>query len=327
MSRPLRIQYPGATYHVTSRGNEKRSTFHTDSDRNRFLDLLAEAVDQFQWILTAYVLMSNHFHLVIELTRANLSKGMHWLNGEYVKWFNREHDRVGHLFQGRAGERLIDTENYMLEVLRYDALNPVRAHMVKSPADYEWSSYRATAGLVEAPEWLAVGEVLKRFGSDRATAQWEYRKFVAAGIGMIESPWDDVSGQIFLGKPEWLDEVRDRIKVKLRDDGHARTQRNAGHEYTMSDVVSAVSSALTMNADWIRTGHGGTARMLCAWLGRYEADLTLAQIAAGLRIRSATGVSNMIRKCDELLERDERLRSDLDRCREAFYDSWKTATL
>lgn len=149
MSRPIRLEYPGAVYHVTVRGNEKRKIFCDDSDRILLLDLLGKAVDRFGWILTAYGLMPNHFHLVMELISANLSRGMQWLNGTYAQAFNRRHDRVGHLFQGRFKAFLVDKENYMLEVLRYVVLNPVRAKMVSRPEDYAWSSHRATVG--EAP--------------------------------------------------------------------------------------------------------------------------------------------------------------------------------
>jgi putative transposase len=323
MSRQLRIQFPGGTYHVTCRGNERRPTFYSDVDRIHFLELLGDAVDRFQWILTAYVLMSNHFHFVMELTSENLSRGMHWLNLKYAQWFNRSHKRVGHLFQGRPDIRLVDKENYLLRVLRYNVLNPVRAHMVRSPADYEWSSYRATAGLTAPPSWLATDDVLSLFGRERAVAQWEYRKFVSGGL--TDSPWDDLVGDLYLGKDPWLSEVRDRVEGKPRPDAHTIAQRTVGQERTMTDVVTSVSDGLTMNADWIRTGHGGMARLLSAWMGRYEADLTLAQIAAGLRVRSASNVSEMIRRCDQMLGRDKNLRDDLDRCREALYTTWKTA--
>src|SRR5687768_14261290 len=113
MARPLRIEYPGALFHITARGNERRLIFRDDGDRHRFMRMLAEAVDRFGWILTAYVLMPNHFHLVLELTRMTLSRGMQWLNGTYAHAFNRRHDRVGHLFQGRFKAFLVEKETYM----------------------------------------------------------------------------------------------------------------------------------------------------------------------------------------------------------------------
>src|SRR5689334_2023017 len=132
MTRPLRLEFPGSYWHITHRGNERRPTFYRDADRLYFLDLLGEAVGRFKWIVTAYALMLNHYHLLLELTDVEtLSRGMKWLNGKYVSWFNRRHDRVGHLFQGRFKNFLIDKETYALEVSRYVVLNPVRAKLVE----------------------------------------------------------------------------------------------------------------------------------------------------------------------------------------------------
>ena len=213
MTRPLRLEFPGALVHVTSRGNEKRPTFLDDRDRRRFLELLGEAVRRFSWILTAYVLMSNHYHLLLELSGETLSDGMKWVNGEYAKWFNRVHDRVGHLFQGRFHSSIIERQVYFEEVLRYVVLNPVRAEMVASPADYEWSSYRATAGACDAPSWLAVDNALASFGEDRGVARARYRAFVDAAIASVDSPWNSLVGQMYLGSEEFVEMMRDRVEV------------------------------------------------------------------------------------------------------------------
>jgi len=147
MARPLRIEFPGATYHITSRGNERRPIFRSELDRSTFLKFLAETTSRFCWRVAAWVLMTNHFHLAIQTPEANLSRGMHWLNGRYAAWFNRRHQRCGHLFEGRFKALIVEKENYFAEVLRYVVLNPVRAGMIKRSEDYRWSSYRATAGL------------------------------------------------------------------------------------------------------------------------------------------------------------------------------------
>src|SRR4051812_21754129 len=162
MSRPLRLEFPGSLWHITQRGNERRPTFRTDDDRQHFLDLLAEAVRRFKWVISAYALMLNHFHLLIELTGDDtLSRGMKWLNGTYAQWFNRKYARPRHLFQGRFHGFLIDRDTYFLEVSRYVVLNPVRAGIVEYPEEYAWTSYRATAGYVDRPDWLAVDRALE----------------------------------------------------------------------------------------------------------------------------------------------------------------------
>ena len=322
MSRPLRIEYPAALFHITSRGNERRNIFLDDTDREQFLDYLGEAVDRFGWILTAYVLMSNHFHLVLELTRESLSDGMKWLNAVHAQTFNRRHKRVGHLVQGRPDMRLIEKENYALQVLRYVVLNPVRAGIVERPEEYEWSSYRATIGAVPAPPWLAVDNVLALFAPEREQATAEYQKFIAAGIGG-HSPWKDLVGQIYLGNETWIEKVRERLPPKLQPVDHARVQREPVQR-TMVDVVRTVADEFGMETSLLRATHGGSGRMIAAWLGRHEANLTLNSIAAGLRIRSATHASRLIQRCDSALNGDNSLQQTVARCVTRLHDLWKS---
>lgn len=312
MARPLRIQYPGALVHVTARGNEKRPTFFDDRDRNQFLELLAEAIRRFEWILDAYVLMSNHFHLLLELTETTLSDGMGWLNGSYAQWFNAAHSRVGHLLQGRFESPLIEKQTYFEEVLRYIVLNPVRARMVTCPADYEWSSYRSTAGLCDAPEWLSVDNALAPFGDDRGVARARYKAFVDAAIASADSPWNNLEGQIYLGSDSFIEEMRTRIEVKPRSHDHPRVQREL--RPAMCEVISAVTEVMGLPRERIQSRAGGMARSLVAWIGRYESNLTNRQIAAGLRLRSPGHVSDIVAECDRELSRNAMLREAVDRC-------------
>ncbi len=205
MARPLRIEYPGAVYHITSRGNAYQDIFLDDADREKFLELLNQTVERFNWLCHAYCLMSNHYHLLIETIDPTLSRGMRQLNGVYTQAFNRRHNRVGHVFQGRYKAILVEKEAYLLELSRYIVLNPVRAKMVKSPEEWEWSSYRATAGLREAPSFLTVDWILGQFSDDREEAQRLYRKFVAEGVG--RSPWNELKGQIYLGSEGFIDSI------------------------------------------------------------------------------------------------------------------------
>ena len=154
MSRPLRLEFAGALYHITSRGNRKEAIYEVDTDREGFLSVLADVCKTYNWECHAYCLMDNHYHLLVETPDANLSKGMRQLNGRYTQNFNREHHRVGHVFQGRYKAILIDKNSYLLELSRYIVLNPVRAHMVRSVIDWPWSSYRATVGEQVKPGWL-----------------------------------------------------------------------------------------------------------------------------------------------------------------------------
>lgn len=198
MARPLRLAFPHAVYHVTSRGNALRKIYQDTADRKQFLAILAQAVSRYGWLCHAYCLMNNHYHLVLETPAANLSRGMRHLNGMYTQAFNRRHGRVGHLFQGRYKAIVVEKESYLLELCRYVVLNPVRARSVEKPGAWSWSSYRATAGRAVAPAWLTVDWVLGQFGKRVKSAQALYRQFVAEGGG-APSPWTQLTGQIYLG--------------------------------------------------------------------------------------------------------------------------------
>lgn len=198
MSRPLRIEFPGAIYHVTSRGNARQRIYRDDGDRERFLSILAHVVDRYAWLCHAYCLMDNHYHLLVETPKPNLSLGMRQLNGLYTQAHNRRHRRVGHVFQGRFKAILVEKEAHLLELCRYVVLNPVRAKVVKHPRQWKWCSYRATAGEMDVPAVLSVDWILGQFGESVQEAQRRYRAYVGEGIE-ASSPWEGLRGQIYLG--------------------------------------------------------------------------------------------------------------------------------
>jgi len=206
MARPIRIEFAGALYHVTSRGDRREAIFEDDADRFRFLEVLGSVVETFNWRCHSYCLMTNHYHLVIETVDGNLSKGMRQLNGVFTQWSNRRHRRSGHLFQGRFKSILVDSERYLLELARYVVLNPVRAEMVDHPNKWPWSSYGAVVGQVKAPDWLSVPSLLAQFSKRRKAAIAAYEKFVLAGIG-AEPIWDNLKRQVFLGDDSFVNRV------------------------------------------------------------------------------------------------------------------------
>ena len=198
MARPLRIEYPGAFYHLTARGNARQAISLDDSDRTTFLAVYAEVAARFGWRTHAWCLMDNHYHLVVETPEANLSRGMRQLNGVYTQRFNRAHGRTGHVFEGRYKAILVERDAYLLELARYVVLNPVRAGVARGARDWRWSSYRATAGLAAPPGWLETDWLLGQFGGSRKAARTAYRKFVSAGRGAAPV-WDGLRSQIYLG--------------------------------------------------------------------------------------------------------------------------------
>ena len=265
MARPLRIEFPGALYHVTSRGNARQRVFRDDEDRKTFLATLAWVVARFGWRCHAYCLMDNHVHLLIETPQPNLSRGMRQLNGVYTQRFNRRHRKVGHLFQGRFKAILVEKEGYLLELARYIVLNPVRAKMVKMPERYPWSSYRAMVGFTPVSPALATDWILNQFADTRAIARRRYAKFVHGGIG-VPGPWEEVKGQVLLGSEAFIERLTPQLQEcstreipKLQRLVHrpslrtllagvdSKTARNIAmaqaylkHGYTLSEISRAV---------------------------------------------------------------------------------------
>jgi len=226
MARPLRIEFPGALYHVTARGDRREDIFEDDEDRSLFLDTLGDVTRRFNWLCHAYCLMSNHYHLMIGTPDGNLSKGMRHLNGVFTQATNRRHRRTGHLFQGRYKAIVVDGNAYLLELARYIMLNPVRANMVPTAGDYVWSSYRATVGAAVAPLWLSTDPLLAAFGPSRGAAVVRFQSFVAAGVNA--GPLDErISRSIFLGDKGFVKNVQALAEDKEHDFDIPRIQRRA----------------------------------------------------------------------------------------------------
>jgi putative transposase len=295
MARPLRIEYAGAHYHVTSRGNERKAIFKDDADRESFLKLLGRAVQDFHLRLHGYVLMSNHYHLLVETPTGGLSRSMRYLNGVYTQTFNLRHGRVGHLFQGRYKAILVERDSYLLELSRYIHLNPWRVKQAQDPFEFCWSSLKAYIGRVAVPRWLTVTEVLSQFGS---RGKSEYRKFISEGMKAgIKSPWDDVKGQAVLGSAEFVEEVADRHL------GSRREKR--GEESRLGEIVGVKADALIgevvryygiKETDLRSRGHRYTeARYVASYLLRRECLTSLREIGERVGLHYSA-VGNAVRQ-------------------------------
>lgn len=182
MARALRIEYEGAVYHVTARGNERRKIFFSKRDYDKFKEYLGEAKEKYRFLLNAYVLMTNHYHLIVETPEKNLSRVMHYLNSSYTTYTNIKRKRSGHLFQGRYKAILVDKDSYLRELSRYVHLNPVRAKMVVKPEEYPYSSYKSF--ISGSPESIVnVGAILGMFSKSEKQARGRYQAFVESDLG------------------------------------------------------------------------------------------------------------------------------------------------
>jgi putative transposase len=251
MSRPLRLEFPNALYHVTARGDRRENIFEDDQDRRAFLATLALVVKQFNWLCYAYCLMDNHYHLLVQTPDSNLSKGMRQLNGVFTQASNRRHSRVGHLFQGRFKAILVDSDAYLLELARYIVLNPVRAGMVKRSDRWPWSSYRASVGLIAADEFLAVDGLLAQFAKRRSVAQLRYAQFVSEG-SKAPSPWNQLKGQVFLGDETFVEKMQKRIaKHQLGD-----VQIPIAHRRAPAKSLAEIKRSTPTRNEAIQQAHG-----------------------------------------------------------------------
>lgn len=203
MVRPIRLEFAGALYHITSRGDRQEDIYEGDADRYLFLHTLGEVCERYNWVCHAYCLMNNHYHLLIETPDANLSQGMRQLNGVYTQAFNRVKNRAGHVFQGRYTGILVDKQSYLMELARYIVLNPVRAQMCHIAEQWPWSSYLPTIGKRPKPVWLHTDWLLASFGSTKLKAIEAYKFYVAQGKGQ-PSPWADLRNQVYLGDADFV---------------------------------------------------------------------------------------------------------------------------
>ena len=214
MARPLRVHYPHAYYHVTCRGNEGRNIFRDDRDRSAFLEKLQSSLAIYGVRLHCYVLMGNHFHLLAETPKANLSQFMRHFNISYTGYFNRRHRRIGHLYQGRFKAILVEADSYLLELSRYVHLNPIRIGAMKSKHAverlkyldrYAWSSLQGYLRHGMRKHWVNYDDVLSYVGG----ARWRYAQFVEEGLhGGYSTPWDNLEGQVILGEEGFWERVK-----------------------------------------------------------------------------------------------------------------------
>lgn len=255
MTRPFRLEFPGALYHVTARGDRRGTIFADERDREAWLEVLRVVCTRCHFVVHAYCQMTNHYHLMVETVEGNLSQGMRQLNGIYTQQVNRRHGLVGHVLQGRYKAILVQKEAYLLALTRYIVLNPVRAGIVGLPDHWPWSSHCFTLGEQEAPDWLATDWLLQQFGTSRDAASARYRQYVLDGVGE-GSPLKAAQHQLLLGDDAFVAAHRDqrhakelRAIVKVQRRASTMTFEEYQHRYPSRDEAMARaywSTAFTM---------------------------------------------------------------------------------
>lgn len=298
MARKPRIHFPGALYHVITRGNRRQGVFLDEKDLQRFLTYLSDCKKRFPFRLYAYALLKNHLHLLIEVEKTSLSRIMQSLLFAYASYFNRRHGEVGHLFQGRHKAILCDKDAYLLELVRYIHLNPVRAGIVKRPEDYEWTGHLGYLGR-GAQDLIDEGFILDQFAGNRALARRRYRQFVWEGVSSgHDERYYQVKDQCYLGEESFID----RVEAEMKGAG------SWVYEIPMGAISREVCRTTGISEDKLYSGtkgrEGARGRAVVAYLARRRAGCRVKEIADYFN-RSAVAIGEGIMKVEDLVRRDK----------------------
>ena len=297
MARKPRIHLPGGLYHVIFRGNGGQPVFLSENDRYRFYLLLQEGTCRFGYRVHAFCLMTNHIHLALQSGDTPLSRGMQNLSFRYTRWINWREKRTGHLFQGRYKAVLVDGDTYLLELVRYIHLNPVRAGMVKDPEEYPWSGHRAYLGKELLP-WLTTDWMLAQFGKSVANARAGYRAFVLDGLEEEHRPEFHGAGEDsrLLGDYSFVDKCLSRIGDKPLRLTAQEIVDKVCHAYNINEAVLKAQSQQRIASE---------ARAVVGWLAR-ELNCTTFSDVGKLVNRDVGSISSSVRRLsDRMLEAPE----------------------
>jgi REP-associated tyrosine transposase len=306
MARKPRVHFPGALYHVMARGNQGQAIFTDDADRRRYLELLQESQRRYNYRLYAYVLMGNHIHHLVQVGETPLAKVMQNILFRYTRYWNAKYKKIGHLFQGRYRAILCDKDNYLLELVRYLHLNPVRSKLVQDPDRYRWSSHSAyLAGI--GTKWIAVEEVLTLFAKRPTQAVSAYQRFVREGLSVgHRDDLYEVVEQTYLGGEQFVEKVEERVS----DD-----ELNTPVILTWAEVVDAVCKYFGLSPSVaLQRGRGrknAQAKRVMAWIAREVGGFTNQETAKFLR-QDAAALSRGIQKLADQFATNRELRRDVE---------------
>ena len=307
MARPLRIEYEGALYHVTGRGNERREIYFTHADYQKFLEYIKTGGDRYGIILHAYVLMSNHDHLIIETPEGNLSRFMHHITSGYTMYINKKRKRSGHLFQGRYKSIIVEKDSYLVELSRYIHLNPVRAKMAEKPRDYAYSSYPYYI-TKKTSDILTTDLILSLQSKNQKEAKRQYKAYVESAVGEeIENPNMHVYGGMILGRSLFIKEVLKKLErqyLQKKDISHRRVLHVA---MGMEEILQRVAEQYRVTKDAILNREATEARKVAIYLIRKHTAVTNRQIGEYFGGLSYSGVARIIERLKRDMKSDRRL--------------------
>ena len=314
MSRPLRIQYAGAIYHVTNRGNERKAIYADEQDRIAFLEILSQSADTYNVTLHAFVLMTNHWHLLVETPLANLGEFMRHLNITYTSHYNRRHKRVGHLYQGRYKSVLVEKDTYLVIVSRYIHLNPIRISSFRSKgvkkraeylSGYKWSSLPGYLNLKNRHSYMEYEVVLAGYGGDNQSGRAIYKKQLVEDIGKGLSIKENIVGQSILGKLDFIEWVKETF-LDDKKDRERPSIRKIRHHLSKDIILTRIEKALGVSFRAVSTVPVKDRQIAMTMLYKYG-GFTNPEIGAYFGVDYST-VSQGRKRLREKLENDKWLR-------------------
>jgi len=323
MARPLRVEYPGAFYHVINHGNSQEKLFNGPGDYQKFLQYLEKASDRFAVIVHTYCLMGNHYHLLLETVEPNLSVTMQWLNVSYATYFNRKYNRKGHLFQGRFKAILIEAEAYLKHLSRYIHLNPVRAQIIDTPEQYQWSSYSAFVGKQKSPKFLKIDWLLSNFGSSTKRARKNYREFIeGVDIRSVKDPSKQLEGGFILGDTDFVNWVKDTFLSKRDDEKEIPQLKKLKPRVDPETIVDQVGAAFNIEAEKIRKKglKRNKAREVAIYLSRDLGGMSCSDIGIFFGGVSGALITMMAKRVAEEITVNPKLKYKIEKIKKEIFN-------
>ncbi|HHT9137489.1 MAG TPA: REP-associated tyrosine transposase [Candidatus Wunengus sp. YC60] len=318
MSRPLRLEFEGAFYHVTSRGNLRDRIFFDDKDREKFLDILRRTKQRYGYLLHAYALMGNHYHLFLETPRANISQIMQNINTSYTVYINKRHKRAGHLFQGRFKGIIVDKETYLIVLSRYIHLNPVRAGMVENPEDYRWTSYKEYIGACKGKESMVdTAETLSSFSKTKTAAMKVYREFVTEGIGERNNPLENAEAGAILGSKIFIAQIRSMLQ-KWKPDKEVPRLKKLRKVLPVDTVIKVCCNYYGKKEEYLlKKGKEKGERQAAIYVSKIMSNAKNTEIGKSFGIQGST-VSEALKRAEARIQREKKFQKEIEALKKQF---------
>ena len=311
MARQLRVEFENAFYHITSRGNLRDKIFYDAPDRERFLEILGRTKERYGFLLHAYALMDNHYHLLMETPKANLSQIMQNINTSYTVYVNRKYQRSGHLLQGRFKGIIVDKDRYLIALSRYIHLNPVRAKLVKRPVNYPWTSYRAFLDQKAENSLVDTEDTLSHFSKHRKRAERAYREFVESGEGKEENPFAAMEAGLLLGGGAFKAKVLRRIE-KMKVDEEIPQAKRLRKRVSIDAVIKACQLYYGKNRKaLVERVRGNEGRQVAIYLAKILSGEKGKEIGRYFGIKGPA-VSDAIKRIEKRLDKESQLRERIE---------------